>query len=420
MPVVRVLLCLSSKRDTYTKSILAELLILCYQRDKKTPSWQLFVNNFSLYNEEVCEMSYSCLSRMTTQDSKKGDIDHVSMLYSLVNEYAAVDDAIWGDTGRASMRNGSVKFDPDSTTAGRCCTFMYEMIDKLKYGNYQVYPVVKQVKGRRCHDMWRSKAQAAPSLVNCTEISFPSFWKIQLSLDVEFHLGTVRKHMFGSFGHTVREVWPEMVLLQGTPMIEESDDEGQVDEQMLIEDRCNENLGMRALEERPPPLEDWNDVDNGSTERLEQAWLESDDSDQDEFILERRLDAAIGTNRTRVHKLKVGTKVWTIDFVDARSSDELTIYQGIVLPRTVVGRNRRGVATPSGFHRVSFSENGMENIEDIVATNLDKSEADAKERLRRIRGEPVMQQNHDQVQFEVERLLRVQRNEAELQRIFQN
>ena len=110
-----------------------------------------------------------------------------------------------------------------------------------------------------------------------------------------------------------------------------------------------------------------------------------------------------------------------LDFVDARSSYELTIYQGIVLPRTVDGRNRRGVlATPSGFHRVSFSENGMENIEDIVATNLDKSEADAKERLRRIRGEPVMHQNHDQVQFEVERLLRVQRNEAELQRIFQN
>ena len=361
MPVVRMLLCLSSRRDTYVKSVLAEMLILCHQRDKNLPAWQMFLHSFSLFNEEVGEMSYSCLSRMTTMDPMKGDLDHVSKLYALVHEYAAIDDEVWGDTNRASMRSGSVKINPLSETAEAVRLFMRSLVDRLRNRTYMVYPVTKQQKGQRSHDQYRSFVQAQPYLVNSDTTPRPIFWRQHLKLEIDFHMLTVKKHMFGSFGHEVVTVWPEMVLGgQRDPVgnVEAIDFDGMADD-----DGPEEGADEKADESSDESL-------HGDPNE-EVGIVLSDDSDEDDSILQRRFDDLIGDHRSKFRYLRPRTRVWTIDFEDATVSDTLKIYEGVVLPRTVRGRSRRnrGRATPAGYHRVQFGVAGADQIEDVVGTH---------------------------------------------------
>ena len=148
MPLIRLLLMMNSRRDSYVKSLMTEVMILCYQRSVNSPAWQMFVSNFSLFNEEVGEMSYSCLSRMTMHDSKKGDINHVSMLYCLIRDYAAINDEIWADHDRKSMRNGSVTLKMNSPVGVQARAFMAKVVQQLSREEYFIYPTRTQVKGK--------------------------------------------------------------------------------------------------------------------------------------------------------------------------------------------------------------------------------------------------------------------------------
>jgi hypothetical protein len=53
--------------------ILLNMLVLDYQKRINTPAWQMFVNNFSLFNEESGEMSFSALARAATPCQRSGN-----------------------------------------------------------------------------------------------------------------------------------------------------------------------------------------------------------------------------------------------------------------------------------------------------------------------------------------------------------
>lgn len=416
MPVIRMLLCLNSRRDSYCKSLLVDLMVLCYQRSINSPSWQMFLTNFSLFNEEVGEMSYSCLSRMTMHDTKRGDIDHISMLYCLIQEYAAVDDAVWSDHNRASMRNGSVKWKRDAPAGLASRRFMMGLVRLLSKDAYYVYPHRTQVSGSQYHEQYKSREMGSKYVVNANTIYMPAFWKADIRPDIEFHMRTIRNTMFGSYGHRVRMFWPQMNLVQ--------------DEHV--------NSPVRRLPNMEPVDDgvivaldaDENDYDN--TERIsikdqardieqKQEGMILSDSDGEEDIRGRQLNELIGVHRTKARSMPLGSKVWTIDF--AGDGNEVTLFEGIIQSRALTGGRRgqpRGIPTPSGYHRVLFTSTGM--CEDIDGTNLDHKFDKAVIRLKKVKGTYRHQDENyaDSLSvYEVVRQANITNNERMLAQILQ-
>ena len=82
----------SNQSDVYMNSLLCELLVQSHNLENELPSFDLLNNAFSLFNEEVGEMSFSVLARLMYSKSHEVDLNIVNKLYVLVHEYAALDD----------------------------------------------------------------------------------------------------------------------------------------------------------------------------------------------------------------------------------------------------------------------------------------------------------------------------------------
>lgn len=67
----------------YCRALLIQIMWLDYSRRTNSPIWAAWTKSATAWNEEPCEASLSQLSRVSTSDVHKDQLDHMSELYVL-------------------------------------------------------------------------------------------------------------------------------------------------------------------------------------------------------------------------------------------------------------------------------------------------------------------------------------------------
>ena len=137
-------MCLQTRKrkntsDVYMNSLLSELLVQSNNLEEGLPTFDLFDNAFSLFNEEVGEMSFSVLARLMYSKSHEVNLEIVNKLFILVHEYAALDDELLFDGGIQGMRNGYIKVDYEGPAALAIRAFMSTVIRQLRCNQFKIY-----------------------------------------------------------------------------------------------------------------------------------------------------------------------------------------------------------------------------------------------------------------------------------------
>ena len=135
--MVRLMICLNQSHKTYAKSMMMQLLILMYQKEKNLPSWQMFMGSPSVFNEEAGEMSFSVLARCCLGDTTKMMFEHMSNMYKLTSLYAETTDVLRTELGRVRKENGYYSLDNKGVEVQTVITFMQESIRALKFNVFR-------------------------------------------------------------------------------------------------------------------------------------------------------------------------------------------------------------------------------------------------------------------------------------------
>jgi len=75
--LIRVLVGLTPTKDNYIYAMLLQTLFLCYQHAHNLPAWRMLVSDFSVFNEESCEMSLAVLARATIGHTTRHKVELV-------------------------------------------------------------------------------------------------------------------------------------------------------------------------------------------------------------------------------------------------------------------------------------------------------------------------------------------------------
>ena len=137
--MVRLMICLSPTHKSYAKSMMMQLLILMYQREKNLPTWQMFMGSPAVYNEEAGEMSFSVLARCCLGDTTKMMFEHMSTMYKLTRLYSETTDVLRSELGRVRKQNGYYSLDNKGVEVQTVVTFMQESIRALKFNVFRTF-----------------------------------------------------------------------------------------------------------------------------------------------------------------------------------------------------------------------------------------------------------------------------------------
>ena len=135
--MVKLIICLSQSHKTYAKSMMMQILILMYQKEKNLPAWQMFMGSSAVFNEEALEMSFSVLSRCCLGDTTKMMFEHMSSMYKLTGLYAETTDVLRTELGRVRKQNGYYSLDNKVVEVQTVVTFMQESIRALKFNVFR-------------------------------------------------------------------------------------------------------------------------------------------------------------------------------------------------------------------------------------------------------------------------------------------
>ena len=353
----------------YVKPLLTELLMQSHSIDKELPTYSLFRDGFSLFNEEVGEMSFSVLARLVTSKKAEVELDTVNKLYILIHEYTALDDDLLVDTDVRRMRNGYTKMDPYGPVADGVTAFFTSVLQRIKFNSFCIYsgkaeygnPVFLPVPGAPhpvqtlrpvLRPLWRD---------NIREILLESYAKLKKSL---------AKPVPG-----LREHWPEFNTLENEIKGHRHDIE--LNRMRELEDELKASQAL-------VPEDDVVSLGNDSLATL------SPDEDAPLMtageIRAKKYVAELQQTQSKDKTFKTSSDVWTIDYPDEDEPDTAwRVTQGYVLPRARSCKRKGALGTPKDCERIQASYRGSLTIFDIPKINLNRYKADAYTRLNIIK-----------------------------------
>ena len=360
---------LNPTSDAYVKTILCNVLVFNTQLGKMLPPAKLFLEAFSLFNEEVGEMSFSVLSRLT----KPGDLvnmDRINKLYVLVHEYVSVDDDLMVDNNTKAMRNGFSKFDKDSQTANAVQYFLKGLVRRLKYNRFQIYDGARAFGNPN----FMPKPNEEPVMVprQTTEIFWvdniePNYkaWIKKLERSLKKPLDGLRIHWPQFFDEVKMQ---ELLERNQSPAASDRGSDDGSGPEFLDDDGHNRVL-IHASDV---------DEDEGDDENLKSLQIRN----RHKKLLDI-LDECSSTIRNH----KVGKRVWSIDPPDpGEDEDKWGIFSGVIERRAIRGGVAGAEATPAFHERVLCdSLSGPPSHYDVNRKNLDVTLAHAVERLNNIK-----------------------------------
>jgi len=358
----------SNQSDVYMNSLLCELLVQSHNLENELPSFDLLNNAFSLFNEEVGEMSFSVLARLMYSKSHEVDLNIVNKLYVLVHEYAALDDDIVADLDKKGMRNGFTKINYEGETAKSIRYFLTTIVRQLRCNQFKIYTgepkfgnPVFMPQGKKDLIQWTVR-QVKPLLwiSNMEEALQNAFKKLKVSLEKPVK--------------DLDKYWPEF-----RTMVDPFDRDKMVLFPMDLEN-SEQNLG--EVDTINFDVTDADRCVSSSESTDEEAPL-----GQDPAVRQAKFARTMGRFPSKVNKpWRTNTVVWTIDFPERNEPETAwKITMGRIMPRAVKGRKKDAIATPIDCERVQCLDNqGNIEVFDILKTNLDRSQVISERRLKSI------------------------------------
>lgn len=230
------------KSCEYINCIILQLHLLDYNKNINSPTWQMFKNQFSVFNEESGEVSFSVLARTVLGHSMKSEVEHMSARYRQINRVREIDDAIMADGGAVfkSDNNWRKKYTKESDMVITVGEFMKSRIRDIAGGGATMYDGTT--------DGYQSKANAGSHQLPLAKQS--AFWTNNLDQHWGTHVNFIKQWTNSCFGAEVVRVWPEMdqhmVLGDDHPDApaeeeagEESGEEGDEDNTPQHPDECS-------------------------------------------------------------------------------------------------------------------------------------------------------------------------------------
>lgn len=368
--LLRTLMMLNPTSDVYVKTIICNTLVFNTQLGKKLPPAELFMRAFSLFNEEVGEMSFSVLSRLSKSGTINGDMDRINKLYVLIHEYVSIDDNLMVDNNKKAMRNGYEKIAKDSLTSVAVLQFMKGLVRRLKYNQFRMYDGAHAFNNPN----FMPKSNEDPVLV--PRLSTKIFWVDDIAPNYQSWIKKLKLSLQKPL-EGLQEHWPGFFM--------------------------NFRLQPPVLANEPPQIMEapfdqvsFPDVEEGREEKcaLMHTFEDSEEEEDNEALIclrlrekQKKLLEVLEEYSTKNRSYKVGQRVWSIDPPEPGEGEEnWGIFSGVVEKRAIRGRIKGAVATPAFHERVLCdSLDGPPAHYDVKRTNLDVSFAKAVERLNNIK-----------------------------------
>lgn len=182
----------------YPKMQVSYLFIFDHWRSHNMPINQMLLNQMSLVNEELGEISFSMLGRCVLGDNIKSDINHMNIMYKLLPVYREVKNDIMADRGSSNSLTYHHKIQSDSKEVTATGFFFNQCIQKIMSGHYQSYNGSKEAL--------RSSQAASTNMT-------PQFSPIVYLDNVIEYLPaiyeTINNNIYGHFLHDYKHIWTE-------------------------------------------------------------------------------------------------------------------------------------------------------------------------------------------------------------------
>ena len=133
------------KSDSYVQSIICQLLLFNNAKAENLPTWTLLQQNFSMFNEEPGEMSFSVLGRAVLGDHVTDLPEHMNKRFLLVREHQQEDDAFRGDNGMTFKADSHWRrnWSADSSEVLSAQHFLSARLREMSTAHFTVYPANK-------------------------------------------------------------------------------------------------------------------------------------------------------------------------------------------------------------------------------------------------------------------------------------
>jgi len=337
------------------------------------PVWQMFTNSFSLFNEEVGEISFSVLSRLLGGGESIGEREHVSMLYTLVHEYVAIDEDITIEANSYrtnNMKSGYTRFDTASSTHIAVTAFMNDMMRKLKFDQYVIYSGAPKIYNPAYTNASMGREHSVP------RTNKKSFWIVNIKPIMQRELNGLES-LTKKADLVARYQWPvlgdripdkQSSKRQNKDIDTSDDEEYHIIDNDFPEGKVNEPERQMSV----------TNINNS----VVTVQVEKNVTGVDVFnTLEYNFDM-LDELPARVLTYKVGSEVYTIDPPEPNVADDWVVTKGLV--QAPIKRSKRSAGTPSWAHRVQVETKDGPTCYDISKTNLHKTAAEANTRLNEI------------------------------------
>jgi hypothetical protein len=251
-----------------------QLLILLYQREQNLPSWQMLMQDPSMFNEETGEMSFSILSRCVQGEQMAQRSEHLDNMYRIIPEIMSVEDDIQSDMSG----NDGPKFNwrrvakPECEEVEAVTAFMKGLCRSAAMGT------AKQYEGKTAKSKcYKNKAEGNKAMVALDR--FIPIWQTDIQAQLQVDLLTARTYTIANFGCMQAHIWPEMKYHQavpppGAPLVPLPAPGGQLDVDAPVEASSEDDAKEVESEEE----EDDDEGDEGDTSDDDER---DDDDDED-------------------------------------------------------------------------------------------------------------------------------------------
>ena len=183
----------------YPQIQLAYMLILAYQYKRKIVSYEMLMNNQSMYNEDMGEITFSVLSRCVLGDNNKSMFDHLEKVYCMVPYVQQVVRDIGDDFGSGQNSiNWRHTISPHATEVSTTGSYFSSLIRQVESNVFKCYDGSE----RGYKNLTKSREHMVAS-------TLPVVYMNDMSQVVSTMIAQLKKSLCGYHLYHYRHIWPE-------------------------------------------------------------------------------------------------------------------------------------------------------------------------------------------------------------------
>ena len=189
-----------SQAHNYPKMQLSYMLLLSYWKSVGHCTYEMFKHCTGIFNEELGEITFSILSRVSIGDHTKDNFEHMNKMYNLIPVFRDLKSEVLRDNNVSTSLSWRHKIDTAGEEVQSAVLFFKKCIRQIENGRFMSY-------SRRV----ATYTSAANAALHLTREVVPLVWleKEPLRCYVQKLYKTIRSDLQGNFMYGHHDLWPE-------------------------------------------------------------------------------------------------------------------------------------------------------------------------------------------------------------------